>query len=136
MRKKAAFLFVLALACLAGIVPVAYEAGGLSARLLGVLKFVRPVDAGGIAGKVCWATDAALPVRVEGTALVADPGSVPSGAFVSVYDGPVRLGSGQAGSNGSLMVPLSYAPARPVAVVQSASALPADWVPYSWERLA
>jgi len=136
VRKKAAFLFVLVLACLAGIVPVAYGAGGLSARLPGVLKFVRPVDAGGIAGKVCWATGAALPVRVEGTALVADPGSVLPGTFVSVYDGPVRLGSGQAGSDGSLVVSLSHAPARPVAVVQSASKLPADWVPYSWERLA
>lgn len=135
MRKRVAF-FVLGLACLAGFLPVACGAGGLSARLPGVSRFVSPVNAGGVPAKLCWATGAALPVRVEGSNLVADPGSLSAGEQVCAFDGPFRLGSGEVGADGSLALSLGYAPGGPVAVLGSASPVPAGWMPYSWERLA
>lgn len=95
-----------------------------------------PVNAGGVPAKLCWATGAALPVRVEGSNLVADPGSLPAGEQVCAFDGPFRLGSGEVGADGSLALSLGYAPGGPVAVLESASPVPAAWMPYSWERLA
>ena len=135
-RRRAGLVAFLAM-LLATLTCVPGRASGPSGRLAGVLKFASAVDAGGVAGGLCWASRAPLPVRIDGAALVADPGSFAPQAALAVFDGPFRLGQGAAGPDGSACVGLSSAPSgRPVAVVQSATPVSSTWVPYTWRKLS
>jgi hypothetical protein len=91
-----------------------------------VLKFPALRTFAGVEAKVLGVAPGladSMPLRSSGTEMVAEPGFYAPGRFLSVLDGPVRLGTGQAGNLGA-RVPLGRAPAGVVDVADSAQALP------------